>query len=421
VDRVREVVEDGGGLLAAADALDEEEVSNEAEALPLRPGRRDVVRLMNLHKAKGLEAPVVFLADAGHAFEFGTTVRVVREGSRARGHLRVVRTVDEKPWITILLGEPADWATHEQEEDHYRKAEQLRLLYVAGTRAKDLLVVCRTNDARKNKAWGAFDSYLRTMPDLQVPSTPKVPKREAPDLSAAAREEADAQRLSGHDGVRQASWAVMTPTGAKAAGLAAEPVARALSAGEAGAPPAETSSRRGDAGAAWGTLVHGLLEHAMRHETATQADLERLARWLTMEQPDLRPVIPKALDLVEAVKHAPFWDEARAGGEVHAEVPFAVRVEPGTSVPGVAIVEKPTVLRGVIDLVFLAADGWHILHYKMDRLEGVEDPQAELQRRYGTQVGQYQFAWERVNRGRIGSAGVVMLRRMGTTSGDCGR
>ena len=31
--------------------------------MPLEPGRTDVVRLMNLHKAKGLEAPVVFLAD----------------------------------------------------------------------------------------------------------------------------------------------------------------------------------------------------------------------------------------------------------------------------------------------------------------------------------------------------------------------
>jgi len=101
---------------------------------------------------------------------------------------------------------------------------------------------------------------------------------------------------------------------------------------------------------------------------------ERLARWLTLEQPALRAVVPEAVvELVEAVTRAPFWAEARAGGEVHVEVPFAVRVEPGTSIPGVAVMERPTVLRGVIGLVYRAADGWRILDYKTDRLEGAED------------------------------------------------
>ena len=48
-----------GALAALGSALD----LAEAEA-PLEPGRIDVVRLMNLHQAKGLEAPVVILADA---------------------------------------------------------------------------------------------------------------------------------------------------------------------------------------------------------------------------------------------------------------------------------------------------------------------------------------------------------------------
>ena len=29
---------------------------------------------------------------------------------------------------------------------------------------------------------------------------------------------------------------------------------------------ADTPSHRADAGMAWGTLIHGLLEHAMRHK-----------------------------------------------------------------------------------------------------------------------------------------------------------
>ena len=39
---------------------------------------------------------------------------------------------------------------------------------------------------------------------------------------------------------------------------------------------ADTPSHRADAGMAWGTLIHGLLEHAMRHKNATR---EIFAGW----------------------------------------------------------------------------------------------------------------------------------------------
>ena len=163
-----------------------------------------------------------------------------------------------------------------------------------------------------------------------MPTATTVAKKVKADLSEKARAAADAARAWRHDQVRQPSWAVTSVTGEKAR-LAAAKRAREASqdgAGEAVAAAAETPSHRADAGAAWGTLVHGLLEHAMRHDGATRADLDRLARWLTVETPDLRPFIPEALDLVEAVRKAPFWQEARAGAEVHVEVPFAVRVAP---------------------------------------------------------------------------------------------
>ena len=89
IDRVRAVVEDGFTLAEAADALaswsgldeDGPEESTEVDSLPLEPGRRDVVRLMNLHKAKGLEAEVVFLADPLGGFDPRVDVRIVREGA----------------------------------------------------------------------------------------------------------------------------------------------------------------------------------------------------------------------------------------------------------------------------------------------------------------------------------------------------
>src|SRR4030095_10301006 len=91
VDRVRHVVEEGGSLADAADSLEEDsEATNEVESLPLEPGRTDVVRLMNLHKAKGLEAAVVFLADPNGGVMPRVDVHI--EGTRLKraGWLKVV-------------------------------------------------------------------------------------------------------------------------------------------------------------------------------------------------------------------------------------------------------------------------------------------------------------------------------------------
>src|SRR5580765_2658023 len=89
IDRVRAVVESGMTLAEAADALaawsglddDGPKESTEVDSLPLEPGRSDVVRLMNLHKAKGLEAEVVFLVDPLGGYAAQADVRILRDGA----------------------------------------------------------------------------------------------------------------------------------------------------------------------------------------------------------------------------------------------------------------------------------------------------------------------------------------------------
>src|SRR4051812_47448089 len=163
---------------------------------------------------------------------------------------------------------------------------------------------------------------------------------------------------------------------------------------------ADTSSHRADAGQAWGTLVHGLLEHAMRHRSATRDDLRRLAMWLTVEEPQLRPVIDQALDTVQAVAAGAFWAEAKASPECHEEVPFAVRED----VAGV-----PTVVSGVIDLVHRAGDGWRVVDYKTDR-----DGGEALAGVYAEQVEAYRRAWARFVTAK--TEGAVVAARVETST-----
>jgi len=95
VDRVRQVTEAGGSLAEAAQALEEDIESTEIDTIPLQPGRQDVVRLMNLHKAKGLEASVVFLADPLGGVKPRADLRIVRDGGQAMGYLQISRKFGE--------------------------------------------------------------------------------------------------------------------------------------------------------------------------------------------------------------------------------------------------------------------------------------------------------------------------------------
>jgi excisionase family DNA binding protein len=84
---------------------------------------------------------------------------------------------------------------------------------------------------------------------------------------------------SAHEVVTQPSWGVTSVT------AEARHIAR-MTRSSLVAPDdpskvvtADTLAHRADAGHAWGSLIHGLLEHAMRHHEASYSDLYRLAMW----------------------------------------------------------------------------------------------------------------------------------------------
>ena len=223
----------------------------------------------------------------------------------------------------------------------------------------ELLVVSRWTGKPNNGAWGVLNGFLGKARELSVPASgDRAGRRAARLLDGRRRPRRDGARCTAHARVNQPSWSVTSVT------AEARHIARMTRSVDASADDpskvvvADTPSHRADAGQAWGTLVHGLLEHAMRHRSATREDLRRLAMWLTVEEPQLRAVIDEALDTVQAVASGAFWAEAKASPECHEEAPFAV-------------LEKrdglPTVLTGVIDLVHRTGDGWKIVDYKTDR------------------------------------------------------
>lgn len=383
IDRVRHVTETGGSLADAADALEADaEASNEVESLPLEPGRTDVVRLMNLHKAKGLEAPVVFLADPCGGIRQHVDVHIERRGAQAIGWFKVEKK-SEGSFAAKLLGEHPDWSTHEQAEIPFLENEEKRLLYVAATRAREILVVSRQLPTNGTQAWGSLNTCLQKATELPVPPAAAVQPNHPLDCSQALRSGARTKLIAAAAAVTPPSWSITSVTAEAKKLKGTEPP----TVDDATRVVAQTtSSHRADMGMAWGTLIHGLLEHEMRHKTATREDLRRLAMWLTVDEQRLRSVIDEALDTIARVGTADFWAVARSQAHT-VETPF--------------VVAGPSCLSaGVIDLAFEKDDGWHVIDYKTDVVLGDQ---------YDTQLDAYRVALLKVGC-RVGAAQVISVR-----------
>jgi ATP-dependent exoDNAse (exonuclease V) beta subunit len=244
------------------------------------------------------------------------------------------------------------------------------------------MVVSRWTGNANNGAWGVLDGFLGQARELSVPAAVIAPAVVPQDFSMAAQTAAAEARERVHARVNRPSWSVTSVT------EEARHIARMTRSVDASADDpskvvvADTLSHRADAGQAWGTLVHGLLEHAMRHRAATRKDLRRLAVWLTVEEPQLRAVINEALDTVQAVASGAFWTEAKASSECHEEAPFSVLDDREGG---------PMLLTGVIDLVHRTGDGWKIVDYKTDT-GGV----GSLSEKYAAQIAAYERAWRRL-------------------------
>ncbi len=391
VDRVRQVVADGGGLADAARALEEDTDRGELEAVPLKPARGDVVRLMNLHRVKGLEAPVVFLANPLAGKDASVDVRIVRDGAQARGYLQLTRRtgdqVKRRPGDREVLGEPNGWAAHEAAELRYLVAEETRLRYVAATRAGEMLVIGRWagTGGRSARPWQPFDPHLTGVPELEIPAVATPSTARAFDAPPALRAADAAARSARRQTACRPSWRVEAVTDV------AHHRPRAAS------PRHESDDA--DRGKDWGTLVHGLLERAMRGPRHDREHLGRLAVWLASDKPDLQDAIPRALDTVERVMTSGFWQRALEAEERLVEVPFAVRREDDDG--------TPVVVQGVIDLAYRTATGWEVIDYKTDDVEG---RLAALVEAYRPQVTTYARHWSALTGGAAVRAGLFFVR-----------
>ncbi len=151
---------EAGGGISFRGFIDELRTAAEREAAeaPILEESSDGVRLMTVHKAKGLEFPVVILADL--------TCRLSRGDAS--------RYLDAEAGLCAMkIGgwAPHELHDHEAEEVARDQAEGVRLAYVAATRARDLLVVPALGDEPWEGGW--FSPLNRALyPPLDAAAQP---------------------------------------------------------------------------------------------------------------------------------------------------------------------------------------------------------------------------------------------------------
>ena len=134
--------EAGGGLSfrGFVEQLENEALAGQAGEASILEEGSDGVRIMTVHRAKGLEFPVVVLADPTCRLHRRTAGRFI---DPARGLCA----------LRLAGWPPLDLLDHEAEEVQRDRQEGIRLAYVAATRARDLLVVPAVGDGPYEGGW----------------------------------------------------------------------------------------------------------------------------------------------------------------------------------------------------------------------------------------------------------------------------
>lgn len=328
-------------LTRLGEMREQDEAPDEAPA----EAATDRVRLMTIHAAKGLEASVVFLADAASA-----------GGNDRPWHAQVGWPAEaDAPEHLLLVGrkEQQDAFTRAQleQEQAAERREAANLLYVALTRARQLLYIsgCRPN---KGNTLGWYG-------DLQQVLAEPIESNRMPAAAGAAAATAAAP--------------VAAPPPALRAVLQVRPLAREI------APSRSVHGHGGDGGDKDGRLrgiaIHRMLELLTAGTIAAQVPRQVAAE--LQRRPD-------------DVELAAWWREAEA---VHQAPQFRELFDPTcyrqawNEVPLQYTHEGCTVY-GLIDRLVLTDDEVIIVDYKTHRQAAERDP-AQLAAPYATQMAYY--------------------------------
>jgi len=342
----------------------------------------NTVRIMNLHKAKGLESPVVFLAIPYNPITHEPTYYIERTGQEPYGHFLVYRSNTYNKGKGKRLAQPKNWENYCQLEASYNKAEDIRLLYVAATRAKNLLVISSLNHkSNKSNPWLPLLKNIKEEMNITVPEVKllkeKAKKQEEKSLFDSYKE---IQKECGQwmKDLSKSSYFEKKPTDFKD-----EEKHRKIATVDVG-------------GTAWGSAVHRIFDYLIKEDPDEQLLFLHIEKTLEKQGISMKRK-EELIEIVQKYKKSDLYHRLEKAEFKYSEVPFTTRIEPGRSFYAELFGKdsRPVILSGTIDLVFKEADGWVVVDYKTDRPKNEKD-YPELVEVYQKQIDIYSQVWQEI-------------------------
>ena len=352
------------------------------EQMTLPSAQEDVVRLMNLHQAKGLQGKIVFLADPYDTSytRYGPEFHVSRTSDEP--FLALPITKPRGPYQREVVAEPVGWEDAETEETRFLQGEELRLLYVAATRAENLLVVSTYEEKPDHGPWSPLYPHLKNVPELAYDDHSSHPIPETPSTKTPSVELEREQRNQFWQVVKKESFKVAQVTDDRP-------------------DITYTDERRTPAGkgAAYGTVIHQIFDDAINRRLP--ADPTPYVAHLLQEAGADAGFLPHALDALQHFRNSEIWKEIQTSETVYTEVSFAVsQAEDNAS----------EIIRGIIDLVYRLPKGWKIVDYKTNAVKTDEDVRA-LCEQTADQVNTYAEHWEKFTGETVFAKGLWLTER----------
>ena len=456
-DRARQYEEAGfRGLFRYLQLMDK----MKEDGLDLAPAKvvsekEDVVRIMSIHKSKGLEFPVVFVADMGKAFNRRDTQDQILFHNRLGIGLKQYDPEWRMSYPTLI------WSGIAAQLRWEGTAEEERILYVAMTRARDQLILTG-HSSHIDRDWQRWTSHLNpaqaksyfdwVMPAALAPFGAKADAdyarpgaawqdaiwqvRIARAVPAGTVEEGaydgeprlEALRRGDLTGTpvpswldEQLSWQYAYPQAVRTAAkfsvsevkrryqelhsdelqdeaalsvpaAAVIPTAPGEDDAFAALPPWLAGEEAAVSGAQRGTALHKALQYITPAADQTTATLRReIDAFVRQGLLSREEAKLVYVPVLAAFCQSDIGRRMAESPELHREYPFTVLLAGGDPLPETETGEQ-ILIQGVIDCLFREDDSWILVDYKSDRLETAD----AFRRRYAVQLALYKRAVEQI-------------------------
>lgn len=344
-------------------------VDEETMAEMTMPDEENAVRVMNVHKSKGLEAPIVFLAHPKKFIEQKDKIdqHIKREGQQSLGYFCFRNEKGE------LIAQPPIWEKYHREEYEYLLAEEKRLVYVAATRAEKMLVISSMDKSNeKNNPWNDLIEVL-DLPELEVEEIDFRGKEDTNEYIAVDEfREIRSSVGNWEENVTNATYHLISPS-VKSATF-----------------PYLGVEREKGGGTEWGNAIHAAFEASITKKDKLEDHLLLILKKYQLPLDRL-----EELRLyVQQYQQSSIYYRLEQAVQWYTELPFSMSITEGEQILEEAM-QGDVILTGIIDLIFKEKDGWVIVDYKSDRIKNERDAE-KLKAYYQQQLKVYEKAWEKM-------------------------